>query len=142
MTPESRSRSKGRLALRGSVLRREESPEAMNAAKLYFVIGASAPPAIASSASPDLIMLAARSIASSPEGQADETVAAWAQAPIRSARALAAACGARALRVIGETPSGPRRSKLPNSRSITSIALVETPITTGVGLGQSLVSVI
>ncbi len=68
----------------------------MKLAMVSGVMGASAPPAIASSASPERIIAAASAIASIPEGHAEETVTAFAQAPSRSAMALAAACGIEA----------------------------------------------
>ena len=54
----SRCASNGRLAFSDSPLRQEQSPVAIRAAKVCFVIGASAPPAIASSAPPDRIISA------------------------------------------------------------------------------------
>src|SRR5438552_14764220 len=92
-TPESLERSKGRLAVSGSEFRRELSPDAMKLAMAKGVMGASAPPAIAISASPDRIIAAAMAMASNPDGQAEETVAALAHAPIRSAMTFVAACG-------------------------------------------------
>src|SRR6266436_2870246 len=93
ITPESRSRSKGRLAFSGSPFRVELRPLAIKLAIVSGVIGASAPPAMAISAAPDLINAAASANASKPEGHAEETVAAWAAVPIRSAIVFAAACG-------------------------------------------------
>ena len=136
MTPESRERSNGRLAVSGSEFLRELRPEAMKLAMAKGVIGASAPPAIAKSASPDRIIAAAIAIASNPDGQAEETVVAWAQAPIRSAIMLAAAWGFEAPSAVGLTRSGPGPLTSWNTFSITSRALVLTPITTGVGLGS------
>src|SRR5947207_3289106 len=107
ITPESRSRSNGRLAVSGSSFLHEASPLAMKLAMVNGVIGASAPPAMAMSASPDQIIAAASAIASKPEGQADETVAARADAPNRSAMKLTAACGIDAAAEVGAARFGP-----------------------------------
>src|SRR5216684_6196679 len=85
-------------------------------------------------------MAAASAIASRPDGQADDTVAAFAQIPIRSAIALAAACGIIWVVVVGGTRFGPFSRTASNARSSTSMALELTPITTGVGLGNSRLS--
>ncbi len=77
----------------------------MKAAKVCLTIGASAPPAMASSASPDSIIPQARMTASNPEGQAEETVAALACRPMRSAIRLATAWGARAPTAVGDAGS-------------------------------------
>jgi len=92
---------------------------------------------MASSASPVRIVMAALATASKPDGQAVDTVAACARTPIRSAMALAAACGFNAEIAVGDMPRKPCRSKSLIDRSIMSIALVLTPTTTGVGLGKS-----
>src|SRR5438105_15483542 len=91
-TPESLDRSKGRLAVSGSEFLCELSPEAVKLAMAKGVMGASEPPAIAISDSPDRIIAVAMAIASNPDGQAEETVEAWAHTPIRSAITFAAAC--------------------------------------------------
>src|SRR5438445_463669 len=90
-TPQSLSESKGRLAFSGSPLVLEQSPLPIKLAIVNGVIGASAPPATAISASPTRIITAASATASSPDGHADETVAALADAPNRSAMKFAAA---------------------------------------------------
>src|SRR5262249_2390674 len=102
-----------------------------------LVTGASAPPAIANSAAPDRIIVLANATASSPDGQAEETVAARARAPIRSAITFAAAWGLDAPSAVGEIASIPRLSDTRKTFSITSKALVLTPTTIGVGLGKS-----
>src|SRR5438105_3832949 len=107
MTPESRSRSKGRLARSGVSLRDELNPLAIKLAIARGVIGASAPPTTAISASPERMSAAPMAMASSPDGQAEETVAALAHAPRRSAMILAAACGLDAPNELGFTRSGP-----------------------------------
>ena len=136
-TPDLRERSNGRLARSGSPLCEMLSPLAIKLATPCRVIGASAPPAMASSVSPERIIFTADATASTPEGQADETVVACAPAPMRLAITFAAACGFDAPRAIGETPFSPRRSESTKTRSMTSKALVLTPTTTGVGLGRS-----
>src|ERR1700739_3182927 len=92
-TPESLERSNGRLAFSGSLFRYELNPPAINIDIASGVTGRSAPPAIAISAAPEPIIAAASAIASKPDGQADDTVAACADIPILSAITLAAACG-------------------------------------------------
>src|SRR5438128_12069442 len=96
--------SNGRLAFSGSLLRQELNPVAIKAAKLCFVIGASVTPAIANSAAPDRTMSAASATASNPAGQAEDTVAACALAPILSAMAFAAAGGVKAPTAVGAIP--------------------------------------
>src|SRR5438552_18075207 len=103
--------SNGRLAFSGSLLRQELNPVAIKAANVCFVIGASAPPAIANSAAPDRTMSAASATASNPAGQAEETVAACVPAPILSAMAFAAACGVKAPTAVGDIPFPPRRTE-------------------------------
>src|SRR6266446_4093461 len=80
--PESRDRSKGLLAVSGSPFRNELRPLAIKLAIANGVIGASAPPAMAISASPDRTIFVASAIASRPDGQAEDTVLAFAQVPI------------------------------------------------------------
>ena len=107
ITPESRSISNGRLAFSGSPLRHELSPLAIKLPITKGVMGASVPPAIASSASPERIRAAASAIASRPDGQADETVAACAEVPILSAIVTAGACGIEAADVVAAMRLGP-----------------------------------
>src|ERR1035437_3209869 len=127
MTPESRSRSKGRLALVGASLRAELRPLAMKLAMAKGVMGASAPPTMAISASPERINPAPTAMASRPEGQADETVARLAHEPRRAAMTLAAAWGFDAPRALGPTRFGPGPLTWWKTFSITSRALVLTP---------------
>src|SRR6186713_1586665 len=96
MTPESRVRSKGRLAFCGSELRVELKPLTIKLANECGVSGASVPPAIAISASPARIIAAASATASRPDGHAEETVEELAAVPMRSAMTFAAAWGAEA----------------------------------------------
>ena len=138
MTPESRRQIK--RPARSSLARSfacELNPAAMKLAMIIGVIGASAPPAIARSASPERIIAAASAIASIPDGHAEETVTAFAQAPSRSAMTLAAACGIEAPRQLWAARLGLGPLTASNTLSITSSALVLTPMTTGVGLGSS-----
>src|SRR3954463_16628354 len=90
-TPDSLDKSNGLLAWLGSPLCGTVKPLAIKAATVWGVRGASAPPAIANSASPERILETAIATASNPEGHAEETVAECARAPIRSAIAFAAA---------------------------------------------------
>src|SRR5436853_5196697 len=106
-TPDFLSQSNGRLALSESPLSWQTNPLAIKLPITNGVIGASVPPAIAISASPKRIIAAASATPSSPEGHAEVTVAAFAQAPIRSATTLAGACGIDATDVVGATRLGP-----------------------------------
>src|SRR5947207_13597413 len=107
ITPESRSESKGLLAFSGSPFRHELSPLAIKLDITRGVIGASVPPPIAISASPRRIMATASATASKPDGHADDTVVALAQAPIRSAMTVAGACGIDAAEVVVGMRFGP-----------------------------------
>src|SRR3984893_4832758 len=133
ITPESLNKSNGRLAFSGSSFRVEQRPDATKLANPCWVMGASAPPAMANSASPERIIAAAVATASNPDGQADETVVAFVHAPILSAIILAAAWGFEAARDVGATPLSPRTLESRNTFSMISRALVLTPITTGIG---------
>src|SRR5690242_5446087 len=106
-TPDCRSESNGLLAAWGSASHAPQSPLAIKLAMVSCVIGASAPPATATSASPERIMEAASAIASRPEGHAAETVAAFAEVPIRSAIILAGACGIEAADAVVGARLGP-----------------------------------
>src|SRR5262249_16351803 len=97
------------------------------------VIGASLPPALANSASPDRIRASASATASNPEGHADEIVVAFAQAPIRSAMTLAGACGKAVAQVLGETRAYLSWRTASKARSSTSIEFILTPMMTGTG---------
>src|ERR1700726_3714437 len=90
-TPHSRCESKGLLALSEAPLFGPHKPLAIKLPITNDVIGASVPPAIATSAWPVRIIIAASATASTPDGHAEETVAACADAPIRSAITLAGA---------------------------------------------------
>src|SRR2546423_10368461 len=81
MIPESRNRSKGRLARTGSEFRVELRPAVAKLAIDNGVIVASVPPATATSASPCRIIAAADAMASNPEGHADAIVVAHADIP-------------------------------------------------------------
>src|SRR3954470_20350855 len=76
-------------------------------------------------------------IASKPDGQADDMVAAFAAVPRRSAIALAGACGWQLATTPGLTVCGPRSVRSRKPRSRTSIALVLTPMITGIGSEKS-----
>src|SRR4029453_18695428 len=92
-TPCSLQESKGRLTFAGSPFDSPHRPPAIKLAMTSGVTGASVPPAIAISVSPKRILVTASATASSPEGHAEETVAASAEIPILSAITLAAAWG-------------------------------------------------
>src|SRR6202049_2883784 len=106
-TPDFLSQSNGRLALSKSPLSWQTNPLAIKLPITSGVIGASVPPAIAISASPKRIIAAASATASNPEVHAEDTVAACAAAPSRSAITLAGACGIEAADVVGGIRFGP-----------------------------------
>src|SRR5207249_4714386 len=135
-TPYCSGQTKGFVTDSGSPVQAHNRPLPIKLASVKGVMGASAPPATAASTSPLLIIAAASAKASKPDGQADETVVALAQAPMRSAMVFAAACGIDAAAELTGARLGVPRSTAKCTLSITSIALVLTPITTGVGLGR------
>ena len=141
-TNPSRVRSKGREALSGSSLRRERARAAAKAASIEGTIGASAPPAIATSTIPSRIIRAASPTEWAPEAHAVETASVGPVIPCFRAMNPAAMLTSDMGAAKGETPLNPRERRPETFSSQVPIPPRLDPMTTAVRRARRGVSLI